>query len=102
MTATIITAPLPFILTPDTLADADQVMADLNYIVTQVNANSPAAGTVKATGNSTLLGYLQQVLSAGSGITLTLLNPGAAEQIEVASNAATVQLAVIQANALCI
>ena len=102
MAQVIIATPLPFILTPNTLADADQVMADLNYIASQVNANTPTAGTVKATANSTLLGYLQQVLSAGPGITLTLLNPGAAEQIEVASDAATVQLAVIQANALCI
>jgi hypothetical protein len=36
---------LPVILTNGTIADATQVMADFNYIVTQVNANgSPATG----------------------------------------------------------
>ena len=99
---TVIATPLPYILTPNTLADATQVMADLNYIVTQVNANTPVAGKVMATSASTLLGYLQQVLLAGSGITLTLLNPGAAEQIQITSSAASVQLATIQAAAASI
>lgn len=99
---TIVALPLPYQLTPNTLADATQVMADLNYIATQVNANSSVAGTVKVTAASTLQSYLQAVLSAGSGITFTLLNPGGAEQLQISSNAASVQIAVIQANALCL
>ncbi len=102
MAATIITLPLPYQLTPNTLADATQVMADLNYIASQVNANTQTPGTVAASVNSTLLGFLNQVISAGSGITLTLRNPGAAEYIEISSNAASVQIATIQANAACI
>lgn len=100
MAYTLVTLPLPYQLLPDTLADATQVMGDLNYIATQINANMPTPGQVKATANSTLMGYLQQVLSAGSGITFTLLNPGAAEQIQISSSAATVQLAQMQAAAV--
>lgn len=99
---TIVTLPLPYTLTPDTLADADQVQADLEYIATQVNSNSATPGQVKATSASTLLGFLQQILLPGSGITMTLNNPGAAETITIASSAASVQVATIQANALCI
>ncbi|MGK8202891.1 hypothetical protein ACRS8P_29280 [Burkholderia cenocepacia] len=39
---------LPNILTNGTTADASQVMADLNYIVNQVNANATALGTLTA------------------------------------------------------
>lgn len=100
--ANIVVLPLPYTLTPNTLADADQVMADLNYIANQVNNNSPAAGTVYVSASSTLLGYLAQVLVAGSGITLTTLNPGGAEQLQVTSTAAQVQLATITAACCCL
>lgn len=98
----IVTLPYPYQLTPNTLADATQVMVNFNYIAGQVNANVSVAGTVKVTAASTLQSYLQAVLAAGSGITLTLLNPGAAEQLQISSSAAAVQVAVIQANACCI
>lgn len=97
-----VTLPLPYQLTPNTLADADQVMADLNYIATQINSNLPAAGQVAVSSASTLLGYLSQVLSAGTGITLTILNPGGAEQLQITSTAAQVQLRTITAAACCI
>lgn len=102
MPATVITLPLPYQLAPNTLADADQVMADLNYLATQVNANIATPGTVANSASSTLLGYLSQVLTAGTGITLTTLNPGAAEQLSISSNAAAVQLRTITAVAACI
>lgn len=100
MAAPIVTLPLPYTLVPNTLADADQVMADLNYLATQINANSAAFGTVKVTSASTLLGFLSQIMSAGSGITFTILNPGGAEVLEVSSSAASVQLAQMQAAAV--
>lgn len=37
---------LPYILTNGTTADATQVMADLNYLVSQVNANAAAIGAL--------------------------------------------------------
>lgn len=97
-----VTLPLPYQLTPGTLADADQVMADLNYIAGQINSNLPAAGQVAVSSSSTLLGYLASVLVAGTGITLTTLNPGAAEMLQVSSSAAQVQLATITAAACCL
>lgn len=100
MAANIITLPLPYQLLPDTLADATQVMGDLNYIASQVNANTPTPGTVKVTANSTLQSFLGTVMSPGSGITFTVLNPGAAEVLQVSSNAANVQLAAVQAAAV--
>jgi len=102
MANTVVTLPLPYTLTPNTLADADQVMADLNYIAGQVNANLPTAGAVYVSGTSTLLGYLSQVMAAGSGITFTVLNPGAGEILQVNSNAFTAQLSTMTAVAACI
>lgn len=99
---TVVALPLPYILTPNTLADADQVMADLNYIANQINSNTPDFGKVYVSGASTLLGFLSQVVSAGSGITLTILNPGAGELLQISSNAAEAQLATITAAALCL
>ena len=99
---TIVVLPLPYQLTPNTLADADQVMADLNYIANQVNANVVSPGQVYVSSASSLLGYLNQVISAGSGVTLTILNPGGAEVLQISSNAAQVQLATITAAALCL
>lgn len=98
----VVTLPLPYQLTPNTLADADQVMADLNYIANQVNANIPASGQVRVSPVSTLLGYLTTVLSAGSGVTFTIQNPGGAEVLQISSNAAQAQLATITAAALCL
>lgn len=100
--STVVALPLPYQLAANTLADAAQVMADLNYIANQVNANTPTAGQVSVSANSTLLGYLTTVLSAGSGVTLTILNPGGAEVLQIASNAAQVQLATVTAAALCL
>lgn len=96
---TIVTLPLPQQLANNTLADATQVMADLNYIAAQVNANVPAAGKVANSAVSTLLGYLSQVLVAGTGITLTTLNAGGNETLQVTSSAAGVNLAQIYAAA---
>lgn len=98
----IVVLPLPFQLTPNTLADADQVMADLNYIANQVNTNVQQPGRVYVSSASSLLGYLNQVLSAGSGVTFTIVNPGGAEVLQISSNAAQVQLATITAAALCL
>lgn len=96
---TIVPLPLPYQLTPNTLADATQVMADLNYIAQQVNTNSATAGTVKVTSTSLLNSYLTNVVTAGSGISLSVTNPSGAAQLVITSSAATVQLAQIQAAA---
>lgn len=99
---TVVPLPLPYQLTPNTLADATQVMADLNYIANQINGNTPDFGKVYVSGSSTLLGYLSQVLTPGSGITMAILNPGSGELLEISSNAAQVQLATITAAVLCL
>ncbi|AIO75453.1 hypothetical protein [Burkholderia multivorans] len=57
---------LPAILQNGTTADASQVMADLNYIVNQVNANAMAAGTISP---GSLVGI--QVLTASGTYTPT-------------------------------
>lgn len=98
MTITFI-SPLPYSFVPNTLADATQVQADFDWIVAQVNANVPQPGKVAVSGNSTFLGYLAQILIAGSGVTLTTLNSGGAETLQIDVNAAQVQLAQIQAAA---
>lgn len=98
----IVVLPLPVQLANNTVADATQVMTDLNYLANQINANSPTPGTVANSASSTLLSYLSNILVAGSGITLTTLNPGGAETLQVSSSAAQVQLATIQAMACAI
>lgn len=55
---------LPSILTNGTTADATQVMADFNFIVSQVNANAAAAG---ANSNITSLTGLTTPVSASLG-----------------------------------
>ena len=99
--ATIINLPLPFTLANNTLADATQVMADFLYIVSQVNANAAGvSGTVQVDANSTLSGYLSQVLVPGTGIAFNLLNPGGPEQLQVVSTAGIFSLAQATAAAL--
>lgn len=98
----IVNLPFPYTLTPDTLADATQVMANFLWLAGQVNTGVGTLGTVKVTASSTLQSYLQAVLSPGSGITFTLRNPGGAEQLEISSSAASVQVAQMQAIAACI
>ena len=98
----IVNLPLPYQLTNGTVADSTQVMADLNYIANSVNANVGTQGRVYVSATSTLLGYLAQVLVAGSGVTLTTLNPGGAEQLQVTSTATSVALAQVQAACACI
>ena len=90
---------LPYTFVPNTLADATQVQADFDWIVSQVNANVPQPGKVLNSVNSTLLGYLSQILVAGSGIALNTINSGGAETLSISSSAASVQLAQIQAAA---
>jgi hypothetical protein len=47
------------------------------------------AQTVKASTNDTTAGFLSSKLSAGSGITLTTINPGANETIQIAAPGST-------------
>lgn len=68
----LIIGSLPVTLTNGTTADATQVMADLNYIVNQVNANAGTAASALtlaqlalATGSS-LIGFLQAGVGAVS------------------------------------
>lgn len=98
----IVPLPLPFQLANNTLADATQVLADLNYIANAINSNAGVAGTVKNSSASTLQSYLASILVAGSGIALATLNPGGAEQLSVSSTAAALTLAQIQAAAASI
>lgn len=70
--------PLPYQLIPNTLADATQVMADFNWIVTQVNANVPQAdgGTynnITITGNTNIL--TGATFYNGTFISAALTNP---------------------------
>jgi hypothetical protein len=61
---------LPVQLANNTLADATQVMSDLNYIVTQVNANAAGlAGTNNFTGANTINGDV--IVTATASQTLT-------------------------------
>ena len=99
---TIVPLPLPSQLINGQIADATQVMADLLYIANAINNNQGVSGTVLNSAASTLQGYLSQVLVPGTGISLTTLNPGGAEQLQVTSTAGIVSLAMIQAAAISI
>lgn len=60
---------LPYTLVNGTTADATQVMADFNWISSQVNANGvPATGPATITGNLSVSGSV----NAASGLTTTL------------------------------
>jgi len=77
----IITTPLPFIFTNGTTADATQVNADLNQIVSGVNANAAAAGSNSDITSLSNLATASHALSLGStlGVTgLATLSGGAA------------------------
>lgn len=99
---TIVNLPLPVQLQNGTPADATEVMTDLNYLASQINANSQTPGTAAVTSTSTLTSYLANLFVAGSGITITVLNPSGAAQLQITSDAADVQLAQIQAAACSI
>ncbi len=99
---TIVPLPLPSQLVNGQIADATQVMADLNYIANAINNNQGAAGTVKVTPASTLQSYLSSVIVAGAGIGVTVLNPGGAAQLQITSTAGIFSLARAQAAAISI
>jgi hypothetical protein len=98
----VVNLPLPYTLVNGQIADASQVMADLLYIANQINANQGVSGTVKVTVNSTLQSYLASVMVAGTGISLTVLNSGGAEQLQVTSTAGIFSLAEAQAAAVAL
>jgi hypothetical protein len=65
-----IVGSLPVQLANNTLADATQVMSDLNYIVAQVNANAAAlAASNNFTGTNTISG--DSIITASATQTLT-------------------------------
>ncbi|MCA8203201.1 tail fiber domain-containing protein [Burkholderia sp. AU33545] len=62
---------LPATLQNGTTADASQVMADLNFIVNQVNANAQPAGSYAVTGSAA--SFASVTVTGAAGLTMGLL-----------------------------
>lgn len=85
---------LPVTLANGTTADASQVMADLNYIVNQVNANAVAEGEDVTFGTVEAASLTSTGAISGTSITTTALNTmsdttGGASIIAMTGNGST-------------
>lgn len=67
----IITTPLPFVFSNGTTADATQVNADLNQIVSNVNANAAANGANGDITSMSAVASMSHALSLGSTLGVT-------------------------------